>query len=110
MKLVNLTPHKINIYGEDKKLILSVGPENVSAQCSQKKEICGYVGEIPVYRMSFGPVFDIPVPKKDTVYIVSSSVAAAAVERVDVYCPGSAVRDEKGRVIGCIGLSRAPHD
>ena len=56
MKLINLTPHKINIYGENKKLILSIKPENVPARCAQKKKIYGYVGEIPVYCMTFGEI------------------------------------------------------
>ena len=104
MKLINLTPHKINIYGENKKLILSVEPENIPARCAQKKKIYGHVEEVPVYCMIFGEIENLPAPKEDTIYIVSRLVATAA-GRNDVMCPGEAVRDEEGRVIGCIGLS-----
>ena len=104
MKFVNLTPQKVNIYGKDKKLLLSVEPENVSANCTQKKVICGYVGEVPVYHTVFGQVFDVPMPKENTIYIVSQDVANA-VKRSDVYCLGSEIRDKQGYMIGYEGLS-----
>lgn len=87
-----------------KKLILSVEPENVSANCTQKKVICGYVGEVPVYRTVFEQVFDIPMPKENTIYIVSHDVANA-MKRPDVYCLGSEIRDKQGYMIGYEGLS-----
>lgn len=87
-----------------KNLILSVKPENVSANCTQKKVICGYVGEVPVYRTVFEQVFDIPMPKENTIYIVSHDVANA-VKRPDVYCLGSEIRDKQGYMIGYEGLS-----
>lgn len=104
IKFVNLTPTKVNIFGKDKKLILSVEPENVSANCTQKKVICGYVGEIPVYRVVFGQVFSVPMPKENTIYIVSHDVAITA-KRPDVYCLGSEIRDKQGYMIGYEGIS-----
>lgn len=104
IKFVNLTPQKVNIYGKDKKFILSVKPENVSANCTQKKVICGYIGEVPVYRVVFGQVFSVPMPKENTIYIVSQDVANA-VKRPDVYCLGEEIRDKQGYVIGYEGLS-----
>ena len=106
MELVNLTPHAVNVYGQDgKTLLASIQPTAPAARCKQEAVCCGRVGGVPVYRMEFGDVENLPEPQEETVYIVSRLVAAA-VRRADVFCPGAAVRDEDGRVVGCIGLSR----
>lgn len=107
-KFVNLTADKINIYGKDRKLLLSIEPELVPANCNQIREICGYVGEIPVYHTKYWQV-DIPLPKENTVYIVNDSVANAVantMQRADVYCPGHEIRDKDDHLIGYEGLSR----
>ena len=106
MDFVNLTPHAINLYGQDgKTLLASIQPTAPAARCKQEAVCCGHVGGVPVYRMEFGEVENLPEPQEGTVYIVSRLVATAA-NRADVLCPGAAVRDEQGRVIGCVGLSR----
>ena len=104
MNIVNLTGIKINIYGEDKKFIMTLNPDELPAQCTQKREVCGYVGDIPIYRINYGNTFDVPLPQEDTIYIVSESVARA-VKRPDTFCVGTEVRDKNGRVIGYNGLS-----
>ena len=106
MELVNLTPHAVNVYGQDgKTLLASIQPTAPAARCKQEAVCVGALDGVPVYRMEFGEVENLPEPQEETVYIVSRLVATAA-NRADVYCPGAAVRDEDGRVVGCIGLSR----
>lgn len=105
MNLINLTPHAISIYADGKTMLVTVEPTAPAARCAQRSEVCGYAGEIPIYRMEFGEVENLPEPVEGTVYIVSRLVATA-VNRADVFCPGAAVRDEAGRVVGCVGLSR----
>lgn len=104
-KFVNLTADKINIYGKDRKLLLSIEPENVPAKCYNEREICGYVGEIPVYHVKYWQVLDIPLPKENTVYIVDEEVAKA-VQRADVYYLGREIYDKNDHLIGYEGLQR----
>lgn len=106
MNFINLTPHVLNIYEEDgKTLLMSIQPTAPAARCKQETVCVGNLGGLPVYTMQFGEVENLPEPKENTVYIVSRLVAAAR-WRDDVLCPGAAVRDERGRVVGCVGLSR----
>jgi hypothetical protein len=106
MKLVNLTPHAINVYaGDGKTMLVTVEPTVPAARCKQEAACVGDLDGVPVYRMEFGEVENLPAPQDGTFYIVSRLVATA-VNRADVFCPGAAVRDEAGRVVGCVGLSR----
>lgn len=119
MKLVNLTPHRITIVAPaDWPLLGSntdpivVDPSGMVARCAETREIIaslatGHGGfDIPVYRATFGAVQNLPDPQPDTAYIVSMRLAQAVPDRTDVFFPGEAVRDDKGNIIGCIGLSR----
>jgi hypothetical protein len=59
---------------------------------------------INIQRPTFGNIVGLPEPKDGTVYIVSAMVREAARDRIDVFSPGSLIRDDAGNVVGCDGL------
>lgn len=103
MKLVNLTPHELNIKTD--RGVLSVKPSGTVARASVRQVKAGSINvdgfEIPVVRTKFGEVTGIPEPKEGTIYLVSSLVCSRMPERPDVLAPdtgSSAIRDENGRI------------
>lgn len=108
MKFLNLTPHPIRIFDEWGKEVLSVAPaENMrTPRVMQTNDKVGSVGGVPLYRPAFGAVANLPDPCPDTMYIVSRMVRqASSPTRTDVVCPGPALRDQAGNIIGARGLS-----
>ena len=107
MKLVNLTPHAVNIVLED-GASLNIAPSGVVARCTQSDVIVGSVDvdgiAVPLTKTSFGDVA-LPAPAPDTLFIVSRLVATAA-NRDDLVVPNGIVRDDDGNIIGCKSLSR----
>lgn len=101
--LINLTPHEINIHCGSE--VISVPPSGTLARCAEVRTEVGRVTDIPVTRVSYGEVSGLPEPDGKTGYIVSALVAQAVKGRGDVFIPGPAVRDEAGRIVGCLGLS-----
>lgn len=103
-RLVNLTPHVINVrVGE---LTLDLPPSGQVARLEVAREVAPPVlSIIPAQRERRGGITGLPEPQPGIVYVVSFAVAQAAA-REDVVAPGPAVRDEQGRIIGCEGFSR----
>jgi len=106
MKIVNLTPHAINFVGEDGSELFEIVSDGVVARVATESVTIGNVNGIPVKKTMFGEVDDLPEPRPNTVYIVSSLVAQRCKDREDVFIPNESVRDEKGRVIGCKSLGK----
>ena len=110
MKLINLTPHAINIVRKG-QLDLIVSPERNSARCEEVSTFWDYFSvngnSIKINTLSRGRVVDIPPPgQPETWYIVSALVAKALPERDDLLVVDELVRDGYGRVIGCNALAR----
>lgn len=110
MKVVNLTPHPINIVDGKGIIFKTYEPSGLIARVSSYSEPIGYVdGRVPVFRQKFGPVY-LPDPEPNTIYLVSSLVGQALAQsgRDDVYgpdtSPQSVVKDSVGRIIGTRGL------
>lgn len=105
MRIVNLTPHTINVVGAVEVTIPASG---TVARCREVATPVDDVNGIPVVVKTFGDVVDLPEPQADTVYIVSALVAAAAAKsgRSDVLSPGDLVRDADGKIVGCGGFCR----
>ena len=112
VKLVNKTPHVLNLVTEDGTKI-SLEPVLPTPRVSSSSvKTAAYtitdsngikhtiIREAPV----FGEVVDLPEPQEGTIYVVSMLVAARANGRTDLVSPGRQLRNEAGQVIGCAGL------
>jgi len=99
MKIINCTPHPVNIiFGETFP---------VSGILPRVKEVTrriGNVNNIPLLMKSLEEVENLPVAKEDTVLIVSALVAQACPDRDDLIVP-NVVRDSEGKIIGCDSFS-----
>jgi hypothetical protein len=108
MRLINLTPHEITIVREDNKIVLP--PSGTIARVATTRRVVTTIEvdgmTIPVHRVEFGQVENLPEPQPGTWYIVSAIVAQAAPGRDDLVIPDDAVRDEQGRIVGARALAR----
>jgi len=115
VRIINLTPHELNIYDSEGKIILSIPPKEDTPipRVSIKSEVVGTIEvvegvRIPVRRVVYGDVENIPPEREGTIYIVSTLVTLAlrekGVERRDLLSPDtnmdSVIRDSSGRVLG----------
>jgi len=109
MNIVNLTPHTLNIHNEDRQLVVAVEPSGNVARCeverTRRPDFRGAPG-VPLFATAYGEVVDLPCEQWDTIYVVSGMARAAVPDRQDVFQPGELLRNDKGQVVGCIGLSR----
>mgnify|MGYP000998195436 CR=1 FL=1 len=110
MKIINLTPHTLNIYDSANDLVETVPPSGMVARANVTRTLVEKRGHIEMYASVFFGAKALGAPEPDGVYVVSalylSALRAAGLDDTGVYVPGEAVRDEAGRVIGCVGLSR----
>jgi len=103
---INLTPHQITVFNDNNEKILEVPPSGIVARVKTEykvvKEICG----IPIVKLEYGELENVPEPMNNTYFIVSMLVKDRMKELgyTNVLSPdtspGSAVRDEQGRIIG----------
>lgn len=103
MRIVNLTPHTVNIVTAD-GAPLTVAPSGQVARVSQSLRQVGQWDSIPLVQGTFGEVVGLPPQEDGVLLIVSALVRAALPARVDLASPAELVRDAEGRVIGCRAL------
>lgn len=112
MSIINLTPHTINILREKDGKYHEVAKVIPSGQVAHL-EVTRKVSAAPItgaarvtfFRSTFGNPIGLPDRKENTIYIVSSLFRSGC-DREDLWAPGKLIRDEEGRPIGCLGLSR----
>lgn len=124
MKYRNLTPHAMSFYRESDVTplgntgsfvlkqpgtapALTLPGETPCVRCTCSEQPAGEIDGIPVVRLEYGELENLPGPEEGVVLICSQKAAARAREtgRTDVFCPARMVRDETGRIIGCTALS-----
>ena len=128
MRLVNLTPHTVNIYlvadlvelgkpGSNQWGLplggatpyLSIEPAVTPATAPRvgvNHVPAGELDGVPLFRPAFGGgVYNLPAPVEGTVYIVSALVFNAAPDRKDLATVLGGVKDLMGRICGCVGLA-----
>ena len=106
MKIMNLTPHRIDFVTADGSPLMSIEPSGIIARVSVKTETIGEVAGIPVTKSVYSDVVDLPAPQDGTIYVVSSLVAQRCVGRNDIFIPNESVRDSEGKIIGCKSLGK----
>ena len=110
MRIVNLTPHALNLMpaGPDGPVV-TIPPSGQVARCAVDRVQVDTVTvdgiSVPVNQTRFGEVSDLPDPQPDTIFVVSALVAQAVPDRPDVFITDDAVRDEQGRIIGARALA-----
>ncbi len=112
MRLINLTPHEVVLYSRDGESIIKSFPSECNTFGTPKVEYNHLIDPfksqtlgVPIVdRIYTGHIEGLPSPSTDIVYIVSSLVLEAAIDRSDLIAPNtdpsSVIRDEKGRIIG----------
>lgn len=110
VKIINLTPHQINIFNEENQLI-TVYPSSGTIRLETSKQKVSIEGlsdiadTFKIVRSQANKDL-LPKQKPNTFYIVSSMVQEAHPERKDFIAPNTsadaagAVRDDKGNIIG----------
>lgn len=101
MKIVNLTPHDINVVLPDG--VRTYPRSGKVARCSVNSALVGEIDGVPIFKTVMGEVVDLPEKEEGTTLIVSVLVKEK-VKRDDLVSPSSLVRDDKGNVIGCRGF------
>lgn len=119
MKIVNLTPHNIDIYDADPQsggsIVETVGTSGLVARIETTVRDKGHCGRVPLFLtvVTGNPVVvdgdgnerKFPGECAHTIYVVSG-LFRQYFQRSDIYQPGRLIRDAEGRIIGCVGLSQ----
>lgn len=99
MKIINYTPHQVDIIGGVSY------PSQGSVRLSTFRKNVGILPDgTPLTKTEYGAAEGLPEPQKDVMYIVSSLVKTALPDRKDLLAPADLIRDKNGRVIGCKSL------
>lgn len=104
MKIVNCTPHQLDVVCED-GTILTIEASGIVPRCTQTEATVASINGIAVTKQVFGEVINLPEAQPETFLVVSRLVASAAKGRKDLLVPGPMIRGEDGRPCGCRGLS-----
>ena len=112
MKILNLTPHDVVLIVEGNNIETKVvfpKSGNIARVTELSTPAAGveYNGIIiPLVTTVWGNIENLPEQEDDTMYIVSSIVASAAVEagRDDILVPADFIRSEEGMILGCKAL------
>jgi hypothetical protein len=106
-RIINRTPHSVTLYRKVKgelRVHAEWGKDENPLRVSSTTQKVGTLGGCAITRTVFGKAV-LPDYKADTWYIVSALVKQAHPERKDLLTVNEAVRDEEGRIIGCMSLA-----
>jgi len=112
MKIVNLTPHTVQLHGFNAagdKAGVTLPSSGCQARLLVTRTTAGTVETdggitLAVVRPTMGDITGLPSPTEGVIYIVSALVAEKA-KRADVFAPGELLRDAAGVVVGAKGLT-----
>lgn len=108
-KIVNLTPHAINVQLGDGSFQTFESEGN--ARAFQSFAEAGNFKGIRFVHTKYGAPVDLPYPDGETYFIVSTITVTAAREfgrtTNDLLTAVDPIRDEQGRIIGCKALALA---
>ena len=114
MRIVNCTPHEVNVIIDDNNRINYASDKNHQIRVSCKSVEVAKYNNIPIRCNWYGDVENMPSKEelKDTLFIVSR-IAYEAIklkyedEIIEHFMvPDGAVRDSEGKIIGCTGFAQ----
>jgi len=107
MKIINKTPHPINIVNENNEIITVYPKSDSLIRLGMQTIQCDPLPDgTPTSRTQYGNAEGLPEYSEGTFYIVSQLIKSALPERTDLLVPAEVVRDETGNIIGCKSLGR----
>jgi len=113
MKIINLTPHKITIVGENKKILREIEPQKNALRLNETIKPNGEIDWISVVEIQYTVnswLMDAYAPlEENTIYIVSIVMCLWMRHRNDFYIPSELVRDNEGHIIGCKSIQQNPY-
>lgn len=98
-KIINLTPHSINLILPDG--IRNFSPDGTVARVEQVLNKINNDPDFPLVVERVGKVVGLPAEIKNGFFLVSAMVRNLLPRRMDLASPGELVRDSEGKVIGC---------
>lgn len=104
-KLINLTPHDINVVQGEKKI--TIPKEGIVVRVEELRKEKPSLDGYKIEEVSYGDVLNMPAPQKGVLYIVSNLTATALQSKGrtrDILIPGELLRDEKGQIVGTTGF------
>jgi hypothetical protein len=104
MQLVNLTPHPVQVMRVNGTFI-ELPKGSIVPRLATTETVIGEIDGAKIVKTIFGATVDLPEAADDTILIVSRLVKDANPGRTDLVCPGAALRDETGKIIGADGFS-----
>ena len=96
-KIVNLTPHEINLIVDGKEIVIPKG-DAPPIRLNEEWTDLGEVGGIPLVSCKYTSDVELPPIIEGTIYITSAIVANAFPERTDFVIPAQGLRDDNGRI------------
>lgn len=109
MKIINLTPHEVNVLDSLGRSWMNFPSEGVARAKESSVVVGDFIG-IPVVEKAFGEPEGLPDYGEDTFYIVSvvTANAAKAAGRTteDLLITADPVRDPQGRILGCRSFAK----
>lgn len=100
MKVINLTPHDVNICDENGRITKTYRASGMVARADNNYEIIDDVNGVPLLTRAGNNVIDLPRPKEGVMYIVSNIILDYCHDRKDLIAPAWQVKYD-GRVVGC---------
>lgn len=100
MKVINLTPHNVDICDEYGRIVRTYYANGKVARVNNGYEYVDYVCGVPLVVRGDEKVIDLPEPQEDTLYIVSNIILSYCPDRMDLIAPVMQVK-HNGRVVGC---------
>ncbi|HVI40864.1 MAG TPA: hypothetical protein VM577_09405 [Anaerovoracaceae bacterium] len=112
--IVNLTPHALNLFTSDNTQIV-IPPSGIIARRSTKRFLTKTLENgLTIVKTVFSELQYVNSegmhvqfnPSNDTMYVVSAICITGDSTPENFYCPGQAIRDNEGKVVGARGLSQ----
>ena len=112
-RLVNLTPHPVEVADAEGRTLLTLLPEAEGARVPLERRLEAELqlddAQVPIWRSVAGEVQGLPPPQPDAwlvvARLVADAVARSGVRRDDLLIPDDLIRDAQGRVVACRGFS-----